>query len=447
MNQESSYKKNTNKIMSLANFEYDKDKGNPPGFHLARVEYLMRKFNYPNINQVFIHVAGSKGKGSTSNLISNGLSDQKVGLFTSPHMHSLTERIKINNKPISKKMFNFYFEKVWPIVEVMKKEIKQQPSFFEFITLLALVVFRDEKVNLSIIEVGLGGRLDSTNIITPTISVITQISKDHTNILGSTLKQIAFEKAGIIKQNIPVVISNQTKSVFEVIKKTSKEKKSKLYSSKEIEINSEYKKNYIQEIEIDKKYKFKTSLLGDHQLENIKTALKTIELYKRLKEKKIDWSDIANKISKTEMTGRCQVLTEKNIITFSDGAQNNKSAKALVNVLKKTGINMKEILWIYGASEGHNSIDTIKVIKKYNPKIIITESRIPKAKKSKKIFEELKDLRLNIIELTKNTFDAHNKARTLLNSHGIIVAFGSLYIAAEIVEIIKNIKPENYNYG
>ena len=111
MNQESSYKKNTNKIMSLANFEYDKDKGNPPGFHLARVEYLMRKFNYPNINQVFIHVAGSKGKGSTSNLISNGLSDQKVGLFTSPHMHSLTERIKINNKPISKKCSIFILKK------------------------------------------------------------------------------------------------------------------------------------------------------------------------------------------------------------------------------------------------------------------------------------------------------------------------------------------------
>ena len=183
MDQKSDYKLNINKLMTLTNFEYEKSKSNPPGFHLERVEYMMKKFDYPNKNQVFIHVAGSKGKGSTSNLISNALSNFKVGLFSSPHMHKLTERIKINNSPISEHLFNFYFKSVWKIVEIMKEELDQRPSFFEFMTLLSLVIFREEKVEVSVIEVGLGGRLDSTNVITPTISVITQISKDHTNIL------------------------------------------------------------------------------------------------------------------------------------------------------------------------------------------------------------------------------------------------------------------------
>ena len=199
MDQKSDYKLNINKLMTLTNFEYQKSKSNPPGFHLERVEYMMKKFDYPNKNQVFIHVAGSKGKGSTSNLISNALSNFKVGLFSSPHMHKLTERIKINNSPISEGLFNFYFKRVWKIVEIMKEELDQRPSFFEFMTLLSLVIFREEKVEVSVIEVGLGGRLDSTNVITPAISVITQISKDHTNILGKNIRKIAIEKAGIIK--------------------------------------------------------------------------------------------------------------------------------------------------------------------------------------------------------------------------------------------------------
>ena len=234
MNKESLYKVNIDKLMSLTNFEYEKSKNNPPGFHLDRVNYMMKKFDYPNKNQTFIHVAGSKGKGSTSNLISNGLSQYKVGLFTSPHMHTVTERIKINNRPVSIEIFNKYFEEVWKVVQLMKKEINQRPSFFEFMTLLSLVIFRDEKVELSIIEVGLGGRLDSTNVIDPTLTVITQISKDHTEILGNTIKKITSEKAGIIKKEVPIVISEQVKSAFEVIKHTAKNNNSKLYSSKEV---------------------------------------------------------------------------------------------------------------------------------------------------------------------------------------------------------------------
>ena len=449
MNEEYLYSKNIDKLMSLTNFEYEKTKANPPGFHLDRVNYMMGKFNYPNKNQCFIHVAGSKGKGSTSNLISNGLSQYKVGLFTSPHMHSVTERIKIDNNPITKKLFNKYFENVWEIVKIMKDDINQRPSFFEFMTLLSLVIFKDEKVDLSVIEVGLGGRLDSTNVIEPTICVITQISKDHTKILGNTLKKIALEKAGIIKKNIPVITSNQVKNAFEAIKFTAQQNKSKLFISNDtnlVKYKNNLENNFDQILELDNKYKFSTSLIGNHQIENIKTALKSIEVFMKTKAVIPDWELITKNISKTKMIGRCEIITKKGILNIVDGAQNLNSSKALIDVIHSLKINFEKIIWIYGGSDGHNSLDTVRPIAKYNPNFIITKSRIPKAKKPIKIQQEIKDLNLNIIELTYSTFDAYEKAKKVIKKDGVIVAFGSLYIASEIIEIIKEIKPEKYNY-
>ena len=449
MDQKSDYKLNINKLMTLTNFEYEKSKSNPPGFHLERVEYMMKKFDYPNKNQVFIHVAGSKGKGSTSNLISNALSNFKVGLFSSPHMHKLTERIKINNTPISEHLFNFYFKRVWKIVEIMKEELDQRPSFFEFMTLLSLVIFREEKVEVSVIEVGLGGRLDSTNVITPAISVITQISKDHTSILGKNIRKIASEKAGIIKNQIPVVTSNQVKNAYEIINHTAKINKAKLYHSKDInlrKITTSSKSNLEQNLLFDK-YRFKSYLLGKHQIENIKTAIKTVEIFLQLHSKKINWEKILSNLGKTKMIGRCQIVKDKKLTFIIDGAQNNKSSKALIGVVKEYIKNLDQIVWIYGGSEGHESLETLKPLRKLNPKIILTQSRIPKAKKVEKISEEIKDLNFNIIELTTDTFNAFEKAKNILNSDGTVVAFGSLYIAAEIVEKIENITPEKYNYG
>ncbi|MBL06329.1 MAG: hypothetical protein CL773_00470 [Chloroflexi bacterium] len=452
MDQKSVYKLNIKKIMTLTNFEYEKSKSNPPGFHLERVEYMMKKFDYPNKNQVFIHVAGSKGKGSTSNLISNALDNYKVGLFSSPHMHKLTERIKINNSPISEDLFNFYFKKVWRIVGIMKDELNQRPSFFEFMTLLSLVIFREEKVDVSVIEVGLGGRLDSTNVISPTISVITQISKDHTNILGKNIRKIASEKAGIIKNKVPIVTSKQVKNAYEIINHTAMLNKSKIYNSKDINLkkistnknksNIFYKQNLLFN-----KYKFSSYLLGKHQIENIKTAIKTVEVFMNLRSKKTNWKKILSNMGKTKMIGRCQIIKDKKLTYLIDGAQNNRSSKALIGVLNEYIKTQDRIVWIYGGSEGHDSLETLKPIRKFKPKIILTESRIPKAKKVEKISEEIKDLNLNIIELTRDTIKAFEKAKTILNSNGTIVAFGSLYIAAEIIEKIENIAPEKYNYG
>ena len=449
MNQELIYKKNINKLMSLTNFEYDKVKKRPSGFHLDRVNFMMKTFDYPNRNQKFIHVAGSKGKGSTSNLISNALSEYKVGLFTSPHMHELTERIKINNIPISKKLFNFYFQRVWEIVPIMKKEMEQMPSFFEFITLLAFIVFRDEKTEVSVIEVGLGGRLDSTNVIDSAISVITQISKDHTKILGNNLEKIATEKSGIIKPKTPVITSKQRFIVEKKIKYVSKLNKSVLHESSEVDLKSRNFQSdgkFMQKIILNNKYKFNLNLVGEHQIENLKTAIKTIQIFKNLKKIDAKWEKITENISKTTMIGRCEILNLGSNYLIADGAQNNKSSKALLKTLKQLNFNISRAIWIYGSSEGHDSKETLKCLKKYNPKIILTKSRIPKSKPISNILKELKVLNLDIIEITNNSAEAYKVAKKISKNNENIIAFGSLYIAAEIIELVKKINPEKYSY-
>ena len=161
-------------------------------------------FNHPHKKFKTIHVAGTNGKGSTSHMLASVLAKAgyKVGLYTSPHLKDFRERIRINGDVIPEQEVVDFVEKHQPIFERVK------PSFFEMTVALAFDYFAREKVDIAVIEVGLGGRLDSTNIITPELSVITNISFDHTDLLGDTLPKIAFEKAGIIKPNVPVVISH-----------------------------------------------------------------------------------------------------------------------------------------------------------------------------------------------------------------------------------------------
>jgi dihydrofolate synthase/folylpolyglutamate synthase len=410
----------------------------------------MKTFNYPNKLKNFIHIAGSKGKGSTANLVSNGLSEHKVGLFTSPHMHSIRERIKINNKPISKKTFNKYFDLIWPVAIKMRTEKFNEPTFFEFITLMALLVFRNEKVDVSVIEVGLGGRLDSTNVIDPLVTVITPISLDHTNILGRRIKDIAKEKAGIIKPNVPVIISPQTKSALFIIKSFAIQQNSYLVSTNNVSIKSRNvtrEDKVYQSITFNKKYKFNLNLLGQHQIDNLKTAIKTIETYKKTIKEIPNWSLITQNITKTTMVGRCEIFKSKNNFMVIDGAQNNKSSKALLKTLREFKIDLSKIIWIFGSTQGHNAIETLKPIIKINSRIILTKSRIPKAKKTSLLFNEIKKLKLDIIKITENSKIAYDYARKTIRKDEVIGVFGSLYVAAEIMELVNNIEPELYKYG
>ena len=280
---------------------------------LTNILALSKELGFPEQKFKSIHVAGTNGKGSTSHMLASILQEAgyKVGLYTSPHLKNFTERIRINGVEISE-------EKVTEFINGNKDFLEQQKmSFFEMTVGLAFDYFASEKVDIAIIEVGLGGRLDSTNCITPEVAVITNIGLDHTQFLGETLPEIAFEKAGIIKKNIPVVIGEEqaaVKSVF--IAKAAKE-------SAPIYFASDASGTYISD------------LLGDYQIQNSKTAaaaIKRLEGYQVSKEN--IKNGLLNVVKNTNLKGRWQVLQEHPKL-ICDTAHNKEGLAIVLNQLKK----------------------------------------------------------------------------------------------------------------
>ncbi|OSY87856.1 tetrahydrofolate synthase [Tenacibaculum holothuriorum] len=260
-----------------------------------------------------VHVGGTNGKGSTSHMLASILQEAgyKVGLYTSPHLKNFTERIRINGEEIDEKHVVKFISANKEFLE------KQKLSFFEMTVGMAFDYFAKEKVDIAIIEVGLGGRLDSTNIINPEVSVITNIGLDHTQFLGETLPEIAFEKAGIIKKGVPVVIGEKQEEVKNVFLKKAKE------CGTEIMFASNFKVDY------------KTDLLGSYQMKNIATAVSAIKRLRNFTVSKVDIeSGLLNVVKNTNLKGRWQVL-KQNPKVICDTAHNKEGLKYTLEQLQK----------------------------------------------------------------------------------------------------------------
>ena len=283
---------------------------------LTNTLLLAEHLNHPEKELECIHVAGTNGKGSTSHLLASVFQEAgyKVGLYTSPHLKDFRERIKINNEEISE-------EFVCEFVANNKSFFETNDlSFFEMTVGLAFEYFVKEKTDINIIEVGMGGRLDSTNIITPLVSVITNIGFDHTQFLGNTLESIAFEKAGIIKNNIPVVIGEYTANTREVFLTKAKETNSDIYFASDL-INETYD----------------SDLLGDYQIHNKKTVQQTIKVLESQNKFNVSVENIKNGfqnvIKNTGLLGRWQQLNENPKI-ISDTAHNAHGLKIVLNQIQ-----------------------------------------------------------------------------------------------------------------
>ena len=291
---------------------------------LTNTLLLTKHLNHPERNFKTIHVAGTNGKGSTSSMIASVFMEAgyKVGLYTSPHLKDFRERITINGEKISKNYVHQFILKHKSFFE------KTELSFFEMTVGLAFQYFSDKKVDIAIIEVGMGGRLDATNIITPLLSVITNIGKDHTAFLGDTLEKIAFEKAGIIKQNIPVVIGEYTIQTKPIFLEVASKNKSEIYFAQDI--------NHPD---------YPCGLLGDYQIKNKKTV---IEVFRNLKSDfKISEDNIKNGIlnvvNNTHLQGRWQILQE-NPKVICDTAHNAHGLEMVMQQLKKETYNQLQIV-------------------------------------------------------------------------------------------------------
>ncbi len=378
-----------------------------------------------------VHVAGTNGKGSTSHILAAIFQENgyKTGLYTSPHLKDFRERIKINGSMLTESFLIDFVEKTKAISEEIK------PSFFELTFVMALEYFAQQKVDVAIIETGLGGRLDSTNVVTPLLSVITNIGFDHTDILGDTLSKIAYEKAGIIKPGIPAVIGESIPETKTVFQNKAKETNSPLFfAQEEYEILST---NYdVKHLEIEtfnkkskEKNKYNLDLNGVYQQKNLLTALTAIELLKNnflLKKDKTK-----NALSKvktlTGLHGRWEVIHENPVIVL-DVAHNEDGIRQLVKQISISKFNQLHIIFGMVKDKDPNKVlNQLPTTAKY----YFTKAQIPRALPEEELLQKAGQYHLN-----GSSFPDVNKAlKTALNAASekdLIIVCGSVFVVGEV---------------
>ena len=398
--------------------------------HINNVKEILNILGYKQTFKI-IHITGTKGKGSTTLVLSNMLkfAGYKTASFVSPHIINVRERIAINNQWISEKDFVDITKKIKNILEENKI---YNITVFEIFTIIGLYHFHIQNVDYACIEVGIGGKLDCTNIVDSSISVITSISYDHMEILGNTIEEITEQKAGIIKENSLVVSEAQEKESINIIKKISKEKNSKLYVfKKDFDVDIISNTNKILEfnyIENEKKYKFETTLLGEHQSENISLAFKTFTLLinnEKLYYKAID--SIKNFSINARLT-----FVQRNPDIIIDGAHNSKS---LFRILK-TIYKWYDYLIILFAPLSEKDIKGMCEILKDSDSFIIVSSPNTNYKEndSYKTYQFLKE-RDNIIHI-ENFNEAIKYMQKLSKEKNIpALVIGSLYSASDYINL------------
>ncbi len=332
---------------------------------LSNTKTLLKLLGNPEKKFRAIHIAGTNGKGSVAHMMASVLQQAgyKTGLYTSPHLRDFRERIRINGTMIPK-------EKVAAFVEKHHTEFRNIPfSFFEMTVGMAYTHFAEEAVEFAVLETGLGGRLDSTNISFPVLTVITHIDFDHTQFLGHTLEQIAAEKAGIIKKQVPVVIGRRQKETEAIFEKTAREKESPLYYAEEdielrrIHTDHPLEKHY--DVWQNNTLWFEnlnSPLLGNYQVENMATAIKGIDLLQqngiiRL-EKSTLREGLENTVKNTHLAGRWQILN-KNPLTIADTGHNREGILAIRQQLSETDYNHLHFVLGMVSDKDHASVLTL----------------------------------------------------------------------------------------
>jgi dihydrofolate synthase/folylpolyglutamate synthase len=405
-----------------------------PGYSLRHIEELLNRMGNPQSAARTIHIAGTKGKGSVAVMIAQVLSDSgyKTGLYTSPHLHTLRERISIDGSSISEAEFASAMAEVNPFIESMKQDSAfRQLTYFEALTALAFAYFKKKQVDFQVLEVGLGGRLDATNIARPVVCIITPISLDHTQILGNSLEEIAREKAGIVKSGCWVVLSPQPEEAASVITDICHTKEAKVVQvGKEITWHNIGGDFHHQSLVVEgrtSKYQVSIPLLGDFQLENAATAVAALEILASAGFA-ISAADIARGLAQVKWPGRFQILQQHPTVLV-DGAHNVASMKGLVNNIKAY-FSYKEIILIFGTSCDKDIQGIVNELVSLSPQVIVTRTAHSRAAPLSILSAEFSKRGIEP-ETGETVSEALSRALSLADKTDIICVTGSLFVVAE----------------
>lgn len=405
----------------------------PEKFDLSRMRDLMDRLGNPQDSYPIIHVAGTKGKGSTAAMIASGLqaAGYRVGFYTSPHLQEYTERIQVDRQEISKADLVRLVDELRPHVA----EIERLTTF-EITTAAAFVYFQQQKVDVAVVEVGLGGRLDATNIITPLVSVITSLSMDHMNVLGDTLEKIAFEKAGIIKPGRPVVVAPQREEALRVVSEAAASRNAALtrvgrdFAYAPLSHSLEGQSLQVQR-EGEGPLMLNIPLLGQHQVDNAATAFAALQVA-RGQGLNITAEQIQRGFAQVKWPGRFELL-QRSPMLIIDSAHNRDSAMKLRFTLDEY-LEQRPVVLIFGASEDKDVAGMFAELMPRVAQVVATQSVHPRAMPAEQIVE-LAQQSGRPAEAAVPVEAALKRALELAGSEAVVVAAGSLFLAAAVREV------------
>ncbi|WP_270179469.1 bifunctional folylpolyglutamate synthase/dihydrofolate synthase [Alkalihalobacillus sp. CinArs1] len=415
--------------------------GIKPG--LERMEWMLEQLGHPERRLKFVHVGGTNGKGSTVTYMKHILQESgyEVGTFTSPYIESFTERIALNGTPIPERDLVEVCNRVYPIVEEASNTSLGSPTEFEVITLISLVYFGSVSYpDIVLMEVGLGGRLDSTNVIHPLVSVITNVGFDHMHILGNDLEQITFEKAGIIKSGVPLITTAENELVRSMLVETAEKKSSKSYK-----LGEEFKVSAISSTDEGEHFTFHSpyrtlediqiEMKGSHQVKNASAALMTMEYLRVFYGLHIEEEMIKQGLSKAAWPGRFELMLKDPDVVI-DGAHNPEGVASLAETIKTRyqGGSIYVVFSAVGDKDIESMLEPLYPIVK---DITFTTFDFPRAVSARQLYERCSFTRKSYDE---NWTSAVQAIMTKADKNDLVLITGSLYFISEVRSFLKSLK-------